>query len=124
MLPVRKADNSLATGLEAWLRPLEAQETSTGAVLSAFFYLNGVDELVGAPDTEIVKSQMRGMLASLRRPCTHRKIAEWKAAWEAESWPEREQSVLWPVYTPTVANIPAATEGEYNKVSTLLSSLL
>lgn len=103
MLPMRKPDNVLATGLEARIVPLETAENSTGAVMSAFFYLNGTGELTGAPDTDIVRSQMRGMLSSLRRAVTHKKIAEWKAAWEADSWPERDQEVLWPVYVPVAA---------------------
>ena len=122
MLPViKKGGGGQATGYEAMLHPLESPENSTGAVLSSFLHLSGVTELESAPDTEAIKKGMRMMLASLRRAVTYKKVAEWTEAWQATTWPERKQDVLWPPYVAP-ARVPES--GRTHKVPLMLGCML
>ena len=118
-VPMRTREGRV-TGAEAQLVPLETQATSTGCVVDTFLHLAGVAELTQAPDQELVRREVRGVLASLKRPPSISKHADWQAAWNATAWSDREQEILWPAYVPERAahEEENAHNGEYNTVCT------
>ena len=118
-IPMRSEQGGLATGIEATLTPLETDQTSTGAHIDTFYHLSGLAELAAAPPQELVRREVRGVLASLRRPSSSRKLQDWTQAWQATAWEERPQTVLWPPYTPEQPADTESSGGEYHTCNLL-----